>query len=420
MRRFPLWTLLATVLAAAYFSCGLDPLAGGSGTETVNTYVLLSDGSPAKGATVRIIYPECWFDSVSVKESPIVLGTVVEESGSVALSNAERNRECNIQIDHSEEGLFLPSITIGQIDHDTLYLEPYASYTGSFTTSSLDINQMYLSGSTYQASIGSDGNFFFNGVAAGTYTLVGVSGAPSPYRVTICGAVTLSTNVNAADSTLNAVPNRLLIDNFESGFGPTSLGGIAPKLWWYTVSDSGMLYWKRSSNSWRWIPYTGHTYTTILPISGENNRGLALHFTSVLSSIVTPPIATSGIFLKDVNTNGLNLSAMTSISMRVRGKGVVQVRFPSITLDSISLYNSAYSYRLTLTNSWRQCIIPVDSLSILDPVYFPTLYPWTKESKHVVRIEFKFSPKDNATKDTLRFDLDDLYLNGVGAEVLHH
>jgi hypothetical protein len=416
MRRI-IQILLPAAVLSAMVSCGLDPLAGGSGTETVNSFVVLDDGTPAQGATVRIIDPQWWLDSISEKTSPVILRTVADMQGSITLTLPDRNRHVNIQVDHSDQGLLLQSITTAQIAGDTLRLEPYASYTGSFTAAANDINQMYLSGSTYQASIGSDGNFFFNNVAAGTYTLVGVSGAPAPYRIALCGAITLGTSASGADTALNPAFNRLLIDNFESGFGPTSLGGIAPELWWYTVSDSGMLYWKRSSNTWRWIPYAGHSYTAINPIAGEHG-GTALQFTVVLDSTVSSPIATSGIFLKDLNKNGLDLSAMKGFSMRSRGKGTVRVRFESKTLDSISKLMSAYTYPLALTDTWQQYTIPVDSLRILDQVFFPSLYPWSMESRNVLRIEFEFSKNENACGDTLRVELDDIFLEGVGVEVV--
>jgi hypothetical protein len=412
--------LLPVILLAMTVSCGLDSLAGGSGTETVNTFAALADGTPAQGATVWVIDPEQWLDSISEKTFPVILRTVADSQGRIVFVLPDRNRPFNIQVDHSDQGLLLQSITASQLTGDTILLEPYASCTGSFTTVGYDINQMYLSGSTYQASIGSEGNFFFNNVAAGTYTLVGVSGAPSPYRVTICGAITLSTSVRSTDTALNTAFNRLLVDNFESGLGPTSLGGIAPELWWFTVSDSGMLNWKRSSSSWRWTPspYAGHSYTALTPIIGDNG-GTALRFTAVLNNTVASPLSvTAGIYLKDLNKRGLDLSAMTGFSMRSRGKGMVRVRFQTANLDSISMLVSAYTYQFKLTDTWQQSAIPVDSLRILEPVYFPTLYPWSKESKRVLRIEFVFSKYENAFGDSLRLDLDDFFLEGVGVDVL--
>jgi hypothetical protein len=414
MRRFIRTLLPATVLAATV-SCGLDPLAGGSGTETVNTFATLADGTPARGATVRVIDPEQWLDSVSEKTLP-----VADSQGRIVFALPDRNRPVNIQVDHSDQGLLLQSITASKLADDTLRLEPYASYTGSFSTVDSDINQMYLSGSTYQASIGSEGNFFFTDVAAGTYTLIGVSGAPSPYRITVCGAITLSTSVRSTDTALNPAFNRLLVDNFESGFGPTSLGGIAPELWWFAISDSGMLSWKRSSDSWRWTPspYAGHSTIALTPILCDSS-GTALQFTAVLDNTVLSPLsATAGIFLKDLNKNGLNLSAMTGFSMRSRGKGRVRIRFQTTNLDSVSKLVSAYTYPLTLTDTWRQNIVPVDSLRIIEPVYFPTLYPWSRESRHVLRIEFVFSKYENAFGDTLRLELDDFFLEGVGVDVV--
>jgi hypothetical protein len=411
--------LLPAILLAMTVSCGLDSLAGGSGTETVNTYVILYDGTPAQGATVRIIDADCWLDSIYEKASPVAMRSVVDAQGRIEFTKPEKNHVFNIQIDHSDQGIFLPDVTLGDIENDTLQLQPFATYTGSFPAAENTISQMYLSGSTYQASIGSDDNFFFNGVSAGTYTLIGVSGEPLPYRVTVCGSITLDNNVSAADTNLNPAFNRLLVENFESGLGPTSLGGIVPALYWYTVSDSGMRAWKRSTDTWKWTSFAPNgSWNEIKTIAGEN-AGTAMRFTAVLDSGVQSPLAVAGISLKRVNKrDGWDLSAMRGFSLRSRGKGTVRVRFESKTLDSISFLLSAFTYPLKLSDTWRQNSIPVDSLRILNPVYFPNLYPWQEEAKEILRIEFEFSKHENNLGDTLYLELDDLFLEGVGVDVM--
>jgi hypothetical protein len=418
MRHLPISLLLIPVCATVFLSCGLNPLAGGSGTETTNSYVALADNTPAEGATICIINPAAWIDSTAVKASPVIYRAVANQSGRFSLDLCDLDMPVNIQIDHMEQGLILQSTTLAQIAGDTLRLEPYASYTGSFSDLSRSITQIYLSGSTYQASLGSNNAFFFNAVAPGSYTLVGISGAPSPYRIATCGALTLSSGISYSDSDLNQEYDRLLVDNFESGIGPTSLGGIAPQLWWYTVSDSGMLAWKRSTNVWKWYPYSnGHTFTSIGPVP-DAGGGTALQFTAVLSNKVSTPIATSGIFLKDVNENGLDLSTMEAITLQTRGNGTVRVRFETKTLDSVYLYVSSYTYLLKLTDTWHERTISVDSLRILDPIIYPHLYPWSRESRNVLRIEFEFSEDENKLGDTLHMEMDNIYLEGVGVEVL--
>ncbi|MBN2036685.1 MAG: hypothetical protein JW768_08100 [Chitinispirillaceae bacterium] len=409
---------LIAVCAAVFFSCGLGPLAGGSGTETTNSYVVLADNTPAEGAIIRVIDPAAWIDSMAVKASPVMVRVVADRSGFFSLDLCDRSMPVNIQIDHMEQGLLLQSTTLTQIAGDTLRLMPYASYTGSFSDLPHSITQIYFSGSTYQASLGSNNTFFFSAVAPGSYMLVGISGAPSPYRIATCGALTLSPGMSYTDTDLNQKYDRLLVDNFESGIGPTSLGGIAPELWWYTVSDSGMLAWKRSTNTWKWYPYSnGHTFTSIGPVP-DAEGGTAVRFTAVLSNKVAAPIATAGIFLKDHNENGLDLSAMNAIVLRARGTGTVRVRFETKTLDSVYYLASAYTYLLQLTDTWQERTISIDSLEILDPILFPYLYPWSRESRNVLRIEFEFSEDENEPGDTLRVEVDDISLEGVGVEVL--
>jgi hypothetical protein len=416
MQGFRTAILLVSAVVLPFLSCGVEPISGGSGTETVNTFAVLCDGKPANGAIVSLIDPHSWLDSIGQKASPVLQRTVADEHGRFSLTLPESNRPYNIQIDHSEQGYFVESVLGADLEDDTCRLEPFASYRATFDTEH-DITRMYLSGSTYLASVGSDGNFYFTGVAPGSYTIVGVSGAPSPYRVLICGSATLATSQGLVASSLNPEYGRLLLDNFESGFGPTALGGIAPELWWYSVSDSGMYYWKRSTETWRWSPYEGHSYTSLSTVSAPDG-GSALRFVAVLDSTVVSPIATSGIFFKDLNPEGIDLSEMTGCSFSARGKGTISVRFESTGLDTISGLYSAYSYPLVLTGQWTDYFVSVDSLEIQYPVFFPEFYPWSKESRHILRIEFEFSKDENNLEDTLHLELDNLYLEGVGVEVL--
>jgi len=416
MQFFRLWILFLIAVATLFITCGTEPISGGSGTETVNTFAYLCNGKPASGAIVSVIDPLLWLDSVSLKASPVVQRTTADEHGRITLNLPHREQPYNIQIDHSEQGYFVKSVVSEDLDDDTCRLQPFATFNALFNEEH-DITQMYLSGSAYQASVGLDGNFYFTGVAPGPYSLIGVSGAPSPMRVVICGATTLENGEASVDASLNPVYGRLLLDNFENGLGPTVLGDIAPELWWYTVSDSGMYYWKRSSASWRWSQYAGHSYTSISTVS-DTRGGSALSFVAVLDSTVTAPIATAGIFFKDRNPDGIDLSGMTACSFFARGKGTISVRFESAGLDTISGYLSAYTYPVVLADTMKHYVIPIDSLRIQYPVFFPNLYPWSQESKRILRMEFEFSQTKNVLQDTLHVVLDDLYLEGVGVEVL--
>lgn len=417
MRRILLSCVLFTaVYAVMYISCGINPQAGGSGTETVNTFAYLED-IPAEGAIVSVIYPESWLDSIRNSNSPTILQDTCDEKGRINLQVPEGEHSFNLQIDYSEAGLFLQSVTAARIDGDTLFLLPYISYSGTLDSVNGEISNMYLSGSTYRTSLSGDGTFKFCDIAPGAYTVVGGDGGS---QVAVCGAVTLSDGEQAGAMALNSAFNRLLIENFESGFGPTTVGGIAPELWWYTFSDGGMLSWNRSFDTWLWMPLgDGNSYTDATLIPGENGDGSALQFTAVLDSTMLLPFGTAGIFFKDFSDEGIDLSAMTGISMRVRGTGTVRVRLVSAGLDSVfPEYTSSYCYPLTLPAAWQQVTIPVDSLIILEPVRFPDLYPWSSESERILRIEFEFSGRENPVEDTLRLICDDLFFNGVGVEVL--
>ena len=246
----------ATVLAVL-LSCGVPQTTGGGGTETVNTYaVLLSNGTPAVGAVVRILDSKGWVDSIRSGASAIVESTTTDNEGRFALKSRDKDSCVNIQVDHSAQGVFLPGVNLGTFDSDNLRLQPYASYSGTLDSSATPLTHMLLSGSAYRASV-ANGRFVFNNVAPAAFAAIGIDGISSTRRIAISGSITLAPGVPSIDTGLNSSFDRLLVDNFEIGVGPCLLGRLFPCVYgWYAVSDAGKLDWDATSNIWNWQPFS--------------------------------------------------------------------------------------------------------------------------------------------------------------------
>ncbi len=417
-----------TVLIAFLLSCGITQTTGGGGTETVNTYAVLSNGTPASGAVVRIIDENGWFDSLQFGTSAVIESTVADKDGRFALRKHDNYATVNVQIDYADQGYFASGKTRAKLENDTLRLDQYASYAGSFHEGASSFSSLFLAGSAYRAALAANGSFNFSKVAPGPYALLGIDKSSSSPAITTCGGITLESGIVKTDTALNGAADRMLLDNFETNVGPTSLGTIFPgKAHWYAVTESGTLSWDNTINAWTWAL---HSATNPPPLScqssiavtagiGAAGAGMAMEFSVVLdSNCNSAPYATAGISFRPFVNTGIDLSAMQSFSLKVRGNGVIWVRFESKVLDSISRSISDYTIPITLTSSWQNLQIPIDSLRVLPALQTASQYPWSTESKNIIDVEFEFSRFTNAIGDTLHLYLDDFYLNGVGLDVL--
>jgi hypothetical protein len=418
-------SVIGTVaLFSLLLMCGELQTTGGGGTETVNTFALLSNGSPASGAVVRVIDATGWIDSVRAGSSAVIETAVTDKDGRFSLTKGKHDSLVNIQIDHSMQGLFLSCVKTRAFDGDTVRLQQYASYAGTFAGSSAPVTSVLLSGSAYFSATGTGQGFAFDKVAPGSYLMLGVA-APSPQVATI-DAITVTAGSATADTGLNASFDRLLIDNFECGIGPTSLGLIFPNASsWYAISESGKLEWSKAGDVWTRTSFTTpgnsptcHSLISMDPAAGRSG-GSSLMFSTALDNSCTIYYTAAGISFRPLNPRGIDLSSMTGFSLNVRGNGLLWIRFETRNLDSVTNHLSNYSWPVRLTGTWQSLQVPVDSLRILPAVQSPGLFPWASESHNVIDIEFEFSGYTNAIGDTVHLYLDNFILNGAGIDNLN-
>ena len=406
-------------LAAGLLSCERNPIAGGTGTETINTFACLSDGTPARGASVQVIDAQGWMDSVRQGASAVIARAVTDSNGRAQLTIPPNLQGYSIQIDHSQQGALIPRVDYdfptGVGDTVSTRLQPFASYTGSFGDTGR-ITRMFLSGSAYSASIGSAGNFYFDKVAPSVFTVVGSTGLRD--TIVVAGAVVLAPGVKTLDTALNASIDRLPIDNFETGVGPTALGNFIPAISWYAVSDSGLLAWNPDLYSFYWTDFNvtprGRSFVSLAPIAGDNG-GTALNFTARLSNAAKNIFTTAGITFTNAFPGGVDLSSMTGLSLRCKGNGILWIKLRTRKLDSATKATTpcSYTYTLNLTTTMTLYQLPVDSLRIVPVALSKQQYPWASESKNVESLDFEFSVKTNTVGVTMHMVVDDIDLEGV-------
>ncbi len=397
-------------------SCSF-PTAGGSGTETVNTFVALASGAPASGAVVKVIDAEGWMDSVCRQASPVLDSAVVDRNGTLSLK-VNHSRIVNLQIDRGAEGRFLRYVSAGQFDGDTLYLDSVFTLSATVNPAEAENLSFRLSGTTYQFSTQPTGSITLSGIPSGAYTLIAL-GNSTNWRPLILRGLNMSSRSSLFD-TLQISFENLLIDDFETGIGPATISNLFRGITWYTYSDAGAKGWDDEKGMWTEISDTFETpgNSSIEVSSADDGRGgKAALFEVSLDRSINPPWAGAGFHLVSSGKASVDLSMMESISFRARGRGKLTVRLETAAYDSIGSGHSQFSAVVNLTDSWQMHTIPVSSLYLILPLDSSQRFiPWEVASEAVNKIEFEFAAGDN-TDDPLLLYLDDIYLNGVTAGV---
>jgi hypothetical protein len=428
MKRF--LALACVVLCLlAWAGCSVsDPVAGGSGTETTNSFAMLSTGEPADSAVVRLIDTEPWLDNVRLSKPVVIDSTVTDANGAFTFESFPRNKRINLQIDHSSEALFLTGLVdssgsdsfhLGNfsdsLGSDTVYLASHAAYNGVIGGSGTPPSALLLSGSAYQVSLDRYGGFSFGKVAAGLYPVLALDAASPSNTMTLPSAVTLSPGTTEEDSAMKA--HRVLVDNFEAGIGKSVLGLLVGAWAWYYFSDSAGAVYNTETGVWHNTVSKDSGNTSItLEQASDGEGGNSLLATVTLRNRFIGPYAGLGMIIGFGQDSVLDLSAMSGFSLRARGSGTVGIRFESAVLDSAILGLHQYEYDLALQDAWTEYTFPVDSLHIDAPDSTKAQFPWSGVSSDIIRIEFEFVTADNALDQALTFQLDEFYIEGVTLE----
>lgn len=406
--------LLFVALAALVLLRCSNPTAGGSGTETINTFVALSGGVPAEGAVVKIIDAYGWMDSIRQQKSPVLESTTVAGNGTFSLST-ESSRIVNFQIDFGSAGRFLHRVRADHLVGDTLFLDSTRSFRAVVDSSITTDYSFRLSGTTYASASSSVREISMHGIPPGTYTLVAVGEPVSRHPVIVRG-LDLRSSVQSGQASLQLDFDNLLLDDFEAGVGPTTISSIFQGISWYTYSDSGAQEWNVTEKRWSAVAgdfaSVGSSWMSVDWVD-DGQGGKAACFTATMDYTVDPPWAGAGFRLKSSEKESVDLNSMESVSLRARGSGAITVRLETDAYDSIGQGHSQFSALVNLSETWQTHTIPVSTLSLSMPLDSTQHFvPWETASRAVNKIEFEFNGISN-TADTLVLYLDDIYLSGV-------
>lgn len=383
--------LLLLILCLFYMGC--SDTAGGTGTETTNGIVTLSDGAPAAGAVVYLRRPSLWYSSVSSSENTVVDSALCDSRGFYDFSSLYES-PFSLEVIHGDEGRVVHGHS------DTLQLSPYCSFAGSVPAG---VEKVYLGGSDLSSFV-SGGLFSFTEVPAGYYPLfTGKDGVLS-----LSSSIVVSQAMS--EVVLPTVPG-LLFDDFTAAFEQSPLNYLSTGVYWYTFSD----FVSHRYDNGEWIlkqssPHEGNS--TVAPSASKGVMSLQV----TLGDQWDYPFGGIGAALVQEN-RGFNLSAMDSLHLRAKGSGVVRINLESNLLDSSSL--SQYGVLCTLATEWKEWHIPVSDLHLrVRDSLFEKAQPWSSVAPQIDRLEATFQSLENSVNVPLHLELDYVIWGGVSTELL--
>lgn len=375
-----------------FLSC--SDQAGGTGTETTNGFVALSDGSPAAGAIVRVRKSSQWYEAISKGESTLLDSVVCNEQGFYDFGILYDESHI-YEVTHGDEST-LEALQI----KDTLHLKQSVTLSGTVPTG---VTTVLLGGTDYTATVVQD-SFHFTSLPRGYFPLF----YQEPTGVSLASGIW----IDQEDELFTPVDHSgLLLNDFVAGFDRSPMDYVTNILYWYTYSDSCSRTYK--DGLWEIKSLSEHGGSSSVALSSDK-ESMILDVT--LGDKWDYPFGGVGAVLLK-NGNGYNLEKMDTLKFRARGSGVFRMALESKILDTVS--DTHYGTLCTLTTDWKEYLVPVDELHIYnkDSVHSIT-HPWSSVAKEINRLECGFLHVQNKVEQELHLELDWIVFGGLKIEDL--
>lgn len=322
--------ILAALLLAG---CGSDAsVQGGGATETDNSIHLLatdSDGTPMPGARVLLVRTDTWLRDVAATGSPTTIALATDTSGRLRLDSLPSG-EWSAQVEAPSQACSVP------LERDTttmlLKLQPLTKVAVAITGRT-EASLMAV-GTTWRSTTDSDGRSRLF-LPPGRRSLVadpGVSLAQAAVVTVVSG--------QELDTTVTVVPRRILLDDFSSGDGRTSLSRYTGMGDWFV-------------NSWG-----TQIYSDADPQGASFKGALSLRY---VAPDTNNAVLAGIVFGDDRGFHSMDFSRMDSICFDIRGNGNVDLYFIEYAPDRS--WKLSANFRLEgLSGDWTRRCVAADSL----------------------------------------------------------
>lgn len=328
-------------LAFLLAGCGSDAsVQGGGATETDNSIHLLAttaNGVPIAGARVVLVRTDTWLRDVATKGEPTTIALATDTSGRLRLESLPSG-EWSAQVETLSQACDIP---LGR-DTNTRILKLQPLSRVNVDVDGQTGSTLLAVGTTWQTVIDSSGHAKIL-LPPGRRPLVARNGT----ALATAAVVTLPAG-RAIDTSVavTVTPQRILLDDFSSGDGRTSL-----------YSYNGLGNW--FVNAWG-----TQIYSDANPQGASFLGGLSLRYIAP----DTGNAALAGIVFSDKKGfRSMDFSKMDSICFDIRGNGVVDLFFIEYAPDRT--WKLSANRRIEgIATTWTRRCVAADSLQDQWPV----------------------------------------------------
>jgi hypothetical protein len=396
---------LTSLLPLLYINCSVGDIAGSSGSETVNTHITVAErhGVIKRGATVRLVNPDRWFQNVAIDSSPVIYSAVSDSDGNVEIPEEIINsyKTVNLVVDCQNKGTF-SSLELGKhFNNDTIYLEQHGTLAGALSYKGEVPSYVALMGTDYKAPFCLEtSTFSFKSVPPGTYTLISVSKSSTKTLVKLAEAGTqIIIEGEDVNSEYACDYTSLLIDNFNHEGYWSPISKFQKKAFWFIVKSPSFAV------SFPTTREIDTSYITVMDalVSLGAYEGKALHLEYTFSKSPYFDYNPDTDYLVPgvrVGFDSIGFSNIDTVSFMAKGNDQLTLRLHG---DEVFWAKPQALYKVTLDTAWRMYKIPTSSMLIVDPTH---LYSsWDKVKSKLYWITFLVEGKGNSVW------IDDVKLN---------
>lgn len=318
------WALLAALLAG----CGSDAsVQGGGATETDNSVHILAtgpDGSPLAGARVLLVRTDTWLRDVAATGSPTTFSRSTDPNGRLRIASLP-DGEWSAQLDTLSQGADIP------LGRDTatrvLKLQPLSRV--DVGVDGIAGAHLMAVGTAWGAATDSGGRATLL-LPPGRRSLVAANGS----TLAPVAAVTVTVG-SRLDTSVTVAPRRLVLDDFSSGTGRTSLADYTGIGRWFVNAWGTQIYSDADPQGASFVGALSLRY--IAPDTAN----------AVLAGIV---------FGDGLGFRSMDFSRMDSICFDIRANGQVELFFIEYAADR-SWKLSANAPVQAVSGTWtRRCL----------------------------------------------------------------
>ena len=392
-------TLLLALSPLALAGCGDE--SAGTTTETTNGIVVASgvvarlDGTPARGALVRLIDDEHWLERVSGGLSPTLDSAYADADGRFALRG--KTGRANVQADDGDQAVLLRLDSAGGEDLE-VKLDTAASLEGSVPREGTSGSRFLLSGTAYGADL-ADGEYSFAKVAKGNYAIVAALGSGGDETLRSVASVGVKAAAQEKDFE-NLDTAKVMVDDFDDAEDLTTLGRIIGAGWRYHGTDAPSKASRELVSEGAW-----------------SGRSLRAKFT--LAAEDTLAWGTVGLFFGDYGES-FDLTGLQAVEFRAKGHGLFEFSLFSEALneDPDNDDHFALDFALDSADGWKSVRVAVDELRLRTdtPDKRPEGYALADALKKVGAVRFVLRRASGNEPGDYSLSLDDVVLVGVPLE----